>query len=41
MIFHRDDDAYWLEDLVPVDDDSAPHSVQDLDRHVRRMWEPD
>ncbi|UCC45305.1 MAG: KamA family radical SAM protein [Candidatus Zixiibacteriota bacterium] len=25
MIFHRDDDAYWLDDLVPVD--RAPHPV--------------
>jgi lysine 2,3-aminomutase len=41
MIFQRDDDAYWLEDLVPVDDDSAPHPVQDLDRRVRPAWESD
>jgi KamA family protein len=41
MIFHRDDDAFWLEDLVPVDEDSAPHAVQDLDRRVRPAWEPD
>jgi len=32
MVFHRDDDAYWLEDLVPVDENTLPTSVQDLER---------
>lgn len=32
MVFHRDDDACWLEDLVPVDEDMLPTSVQDLER---------
>jgi KamA family protein len=26
LIFHRDDDAYWLDDLVPVD--QVPHPVR-------------
>jgi len=32
MIFHRDDDAFWLDDLVPADESNAPQSVLDL-RH--------
>ena len=32
MVFHRDDDAYWLEDLVPVNEEMLPPSVQDLER---------
>ena len=31
-LFHRDDDAYWLDDLAPAEESNAPQSVLDL-RH--------
>ena len=42
MIFHRDDDAYWLEDLVLAEDEQvAPLSVQELDRRSFHAFGPE
>ena len=35
VIFHRDDDAYWLDDLVPAEESNAPQSVLNLRKRKR------
>jgi len=36
MIFERDDEACWLDDLVAVDENATPESVLQLQRRARR-----
>jgi hypothetical protein len=40
MSFHRDDDAYWLEDLVSADE-TVPHSVKKLGHRAVHAMGPD
>ncbi len=39
MIFHRDDDAYWLDDLVPVE--QTPHPVREFGHKPTHAFGPD
>ena len=39
MIYHRDEDAYWLDDLVSVD--QAPHPVRDFGHRPVHAMGPD
>lgn len=39
MVFHRDDDAYWLDDLVPVD--QSPHPVREFGHKPIHAMGPD
>jgi hypothetical protein len=39
MIFHRDNDADWLDDLVPVSDE--PHPVRQFGHRQARVHGPE
>ena len=39
VVYHRDDDAYWLDELVPVDED--PHPVREFGHKAAKVLGPE